>query len=227
MGTITTSVDLPYPIADVFRVATRIPDLPRWLPEVTSAELLDPSLGAGSRVRLKLGPATGGAEITGTVTELAEPSRLAITGSGGPLQVRVQTRLVALGDASTRSRATGLDGALPGADGGGARLITSPYLPAGAGRASGRHASSLCCRTLGRKPRDRHLDQRAMVDHHVQVGPPPVCGHASEQLAALHRVGDHACRRLDVGYRERSLEVEGQRGPALRPPRAPRDRRAG
>ena len=73
MGTITTAVELPYPIADVFRVATRIPDLPRWLPEVVSAELLDPSLRVGSRVRLKLGPATGGAEITGTVTELVEP----------------------------------------------------------------------------------------------------------------------------------------------------------
>jgi uncharacterized protein YndB with AHSA1/START domain len=102
MGTITTAVDLPYPVAEVFRVATRIPDLPRWLPEVVSAELLDPSLLAGSRVRLRLGPATGGAEITGTVTELVEPSMLAISGSGGPLQVKVRTRLQALGDASTR-----------------------------------------------------------------------------------------------------------------------------
>ena len=102
MGTITTAVELPYPIADVFRVATRIPDLPRWLPEVVSAELLDLSLHVGSRVRLKLGPATGGAEITGTITELVEPSMLAIAGSGGPLQVKVRTRLDALGDASTR-----------------------------------------------------------------------------------------------------------------------------
>jgi len=102
MGTITTAVELPYPIAHVFRVATRIPDLPRWLPEVVSAELLDPSLRVGSRVRLKLGPATAGAEITGTVTELVEPSMLAIAGSGGPLQVKVRTRLDALGDASTR-----------------------------------------------------------------------------------------------------------------------------
>jgi uncharacterized membrane protein len=102
MGTITTAVELPYPIRDVFRVATRIPDLPLWLPEVASAELLDPTLRVGSRVHLKLGPATGGAEITGTVTELAEPSMLGISGSGGPLQVKVRTRLEALGDASTR-----------------------------------------------------------------------------------------------------------------------------
>ena len=102
MGTITAAVELSYPIKDVFRVATRIPDLPRWLPEVVTAELLDPTLRAGSRVRLKLGPATGGAEITGTVTGLAEPSKLVIAGSGGPLQVQVRTRLEALGDASTR-----------------------------------------------------------------------------------------------------------------------------
>ena len=102
MGTITAAVELPYPIKDVFRVATRIPDLPRWLPEVVAAELLDPTLRAGSRVRLKLGPATGGAEITGTVSELTEPSKLVIAGSGGPLQVQVRTRLESLGDASTR-----------------------------------------------------------------------------------------------------------------------------
>ena len=102
MPTIRTAVELPYPIEDVFRAATRIPDLPRWLPEVVAAELLDPLLRVGSRVQLTLGPATGGAVITGTVTELAPPSVLAIAGSGGPLQVKVRTRLEALGAASTR-----------------------------------------------------------------------------------------------------------------------------
>ena len=102
MATITAAVELPHPVEDVFRVATRIPDLPRWLPEVVAAELLDPELAVGSRVRLKLGPATGGAEITGTVKELMEPSTLVIAGFGGPLRVRVQTRLEALGDATTR-----------------------------------------------------------------------------------------------------------------------------
>jgi uncharacterized protein YndB with AHSA1/START domain len=102
MGRVTTTVELPYPIADVFRVATRIADLPRWLPEVVAAELLDPRLEVGSRVRLKLGPATGGAEITGTVTELLAPTVLAIAGSGGPLRVTVGTQLAALGDATTR-----------------------------------------------------------------------------------------------------------------------------
>ena len=102
MPTVRTAVELPFPIEDVFRVATRIPDLPRWLPEVVAAELLDPSLRVGSRVLLRLGPATGGAEITGTVTGFTAPSVLAIAGSGGPLQVKVRTRLEALGDASTR-----------------------------------------------------------------------------------------------------------------------------
>ena len=41
------------------------------MPEVATAELLDPTLAAGSRVRLKLGvPRRGGAEVTGTVSEL-------------------------------------------------------------------------------------------------------------------------------------------------------------
>ena len=102
MPTVRTAVELPYPIEDVFRAATRIPDLPRWLPEVVAAELLDPLLRVDSRVRLTLGPATGGAVITGTVTELAAPSVLAIAGSGGPLQVKVRTRLEALDAASTR-----------------------------------------------------------------------------------------------------------------------------
>jgi uncharacterized protein YndB with AHSA1/START domain len=102
MGTITTTLELPYPVADVFRVATRIADLPRWLPEVVDAALLDPALAVGSRVRLRLGPAAGGAEITGTVTGLAEPSSLVISGSGGPLKVKVRVQLAALSDASTR-----------------------------------------------------------------------------------------------------------------------------
>lgn len=102
MATITAAVELAYPVRDVFRVATRIPDLPRWLPEVVAAELLDPGLAVGSRVRLRLGPATGGAEITGTVKELVEPATLVIAGSGGPLGVTVRTTLIALGDAATR-----------------------------------------------------------------------------------------------------------------------------
>jgi uncharacterized protein YndB with AHSA1/START domain len=102
MGTITTAVELPYPASAVFRIATRIPDLPRWLPEVVDAELLDPSLRVGSRVRLKLGPATGGAEITGKVKDLVEPASLVIAGAGGPLKVNVRVLLVALDDATTR-----------------------------------------------------------------------------------------------------------------------------
>lgn len=102
MGTITTTVELPYPTETVFRVATRIGDLPRWLPEVVEAELVDASLRVGSRVRLKLGPATGSAEITGTVKELEDPSTLVIGGSGGPLRVEVRVQLTALADTATR-----------------------------------------------------------------------------------------------------------------------------
>ena len=86
----------------MFRVATRIEDLPKWLPEVVSATLLDTPLMTGSRVRLKLSPAAAGTEVTGTVRQLRSPSILVIGGSGGPLAVEVRARLDPVGDASTR-----------------------------------------------------------------------------------------------------------------------------
>jgi len=102
MGTTTASVDLPYPAATVFRVATRVPDLASWLPEVVEATLLDPELVAGSRVRLKLGPAAGGAVIDGTVDEIAAPTSIAISGSGGPVGVAVRVQVTETSPASTR-----------------------------------------------------------------------------------------------------------------------------
>lgn len=104
MGRVSTTVELPYPADLVFRVATRVPDLPRWLPEVVAAELLDPALEPGARVRLRLGPAAANAEITGTVEELEAPDRLVIRGAGGPLSVSVRTELQA--DGPFRTRAT-------------------------------------------------------------------------------------------------------------------------
>jgi uncharacterized protein YndB with AHSA1/START domain len=102
MGTTTASVDLPYPVETVFRVATRIEDLPRWLPEVVEAELLDPALATGSRVRLRLGPAAGGAVISGVVDALRPPEEVDISGTGGPVGVSVRVRLTATSPASTR-----------------------------------------------------------------------------------------------------------------------------
>jgi uncharacterized membrane protein len=102
MGGVSTSIDLDYPADLVFRVATRIPDLPRWMPEVASAELMDPELAVGSRVRLRLGPGTGNAEITGTVEAFRVPELLEISGSGGPLGVRVRTELRATGPLATK-----------------------------------------------------------------------------------------------------------------------------
>jgi hypothetical protein len=102
MGRVGASLQLPYPADRVFRVATRIHDLPRWLPEVVAAELLDPELAVGSRVRLQLSAAAAGAEVVGTVRQLRAPSILAIGGSGGPLTVEVRTRLEAVGDGATR-----------------------------------------------------------------------------------------------------------------------------
>jgi uncharacterized protein YndB with AHSA1/START domain len=102
MGRVTAAIDLPFPADRVWRVATRVEDMPRWLPEVAEAELLDPSLREGSRIRLRLGPGTGNAEITGAVVSCREPEALEIAGSGGPLGVKVRTRLDAAGPQGTR-----------------------------------------------------------------------------------------------------------------------------
>lgn len=102
MGRVTAAIELPYPAGAIWRVATRVGDMPRWLPEVVAAELLDPSLREGARIRLRLGPGTGNAEITGTVATCREPDRLEIAGSGGPLGVTVLTVLEAAGPGVTR-----------------------------------------------------------------------------------------------------------------------------
>jgi uncharacterized membrane protein len=102
MGTTTASVDLPYPAATVFQVATRVEDLPRWLPEVVEAKLLDPALVTGSRVQLRLSQAAAGAVIAGVVDELLAPERIQISGSGGPVGVVVRVTLAATSPASTR-----------------------------------------------------------------------------------------------------------------------------
>jgi hypothetical protein len=102
MGRVGASLQVPYPPERVFELATRIGDLPCWLPQVAEAELLDETLAVGSRVRLKLGPAGGGTEVVGTVKQLRAPSILVIGGSGGPLTVQVKTRLDAVGMDATR-----------------------------------------------------------------------------------------------------------------------------
>ena len=102
MGKVGASLELPYPPERVFRVATRIADLPRWLPEVVEAELLDEPLAPGSRVRLRLGTAVGGAEVAGTVRQLRSPSILVIGGASGPLSIEARTRLDATPAGTTR-----------------------------------------------------------------------------------------------------------------------------
>jgi hypothetical protein len=102
MGKVAAAIDLPYAIDDIFRVATRVENMPRWLPEVVDAELLDETLVAGARIRLRLGPGTGNAEITGTVAELRPPRLIEIAGSGGPLSVKVWTVLEPTGPGATR-----------------------------------------------------------------------------------------------------------------------------
>jgi hypothetical protein len=63
------------------------------MPEVVGAELLDPPLALGSRARLRLSPAAANAEVTASVSELAPPERLVMSGSGGPLGVTVSVVL--------------------------------------------------------------------------------------------------------------------------------------
>ena len=103
MGRVTSTIDLAFPVDLVWRVATRVEDMPRWMPEVVDAELLDPTLAQGSRIRLRLGPGTGNAEITGTVRHVEPPTLLQIGGSGGPLSVAVRTVLVPQGPSATRA----------------------------------------------------------------------------------------------------------------------------
>jgi uncharacterized membrane protein len=102
MGRVNAAIELPYPADRIWRVATRVELMPKWLPEVVEAELLDPWLREGSRIRLRLGPGTGNAEITGTVTGCREPEAFEIAGSGGPLGVKVWTVLAPSGPGATR-----------------------------------------------------------------------------------------------------------------------------
>lgn len=103
MGRVNAAIDLDHSVDRVYAVATRVPDLPRWLPEVVAAELLGPSLTPGTRIRLRLGPATGNAEITGVVQQVRPLELLEITGSGGPLTIAVRTMLQPIGPAATRA----------------------------------------------------------------------------------------------------------------------------
>jgi uncharacterized protein YndB with AHSA1/START domain len=93
MGRISASVALPYPPERVWRVATRVADLPKWMPEVVAAEQLDPTLAVGARAKLRLSQAAAGAEVVASVSELVPPARLVMTGSGGPLGVAVRVNL--------------------------------------------------------------------------------------------------------------------------------------
>ena len=52
MGRVGASLEIPYPPETAFAVATRIDQLPAWLPEVVTATLLDSPLSPGSRLRL-------------------------------------------------------------------------------------------------------------------------------------------------------------------------------
>jgi uncharacterized protein YndB with AHSA1/START domain len=104
MGRIAASVLLAYPPERVWRAATRVEDLPRWMPEVAAAELLDAPLAVGSRATLRMSAAAAGAEIIATVTELVAPARLVLKGAGGPLGVEVRVSLAP--DPSGATRAT-------------------------------------------------------------------------------------------------------------------------
>jgi carbon monoxide dehydrogenase subunit G len=102
MGRVSASLEVPWPPEVVFDVATRIELLPSWLPDVISAELLDPELRVGSRIRLRMGAAAAGAEVTGTVRQLRPPVILELAGSAGPLTIDVRTRLESKGPSTTR-----------------------------------------------------------------------------------------------------------------------------
>lgn len=109
MGHIRASIALPFPPERVYRVATRVEDLPRWMPEVVGAELLDPPLAVGSRARLRLSSAAANAEVTASVTELVPAERLVMVGAGGPLGVTVRVALRPAGDGTDAAVEVDLD----------------------------------------------------------------------------------------------------------------------
>jgi hypothetical protein len=102
MGRVGASLQIPFAAETVFAVATRVEDLPRWLPEVVDANLIDPVLTVGSRIRLKMGAAAAGTELIGTVKQFRAPTILAIGGSAGPLTIDVRTRLDPVAPEATR-----------------------------------------------------------------------------------------------------------------------------
>lgn len=103
MGRVGASLELPYPPERVFRAATRVEDLPVWLPEVVAATLLDPPpLATGSRIRLQLSAAAAGAEVVGTIRQVHPPTLFVLGGTGGPLTVDVRARLDPVGAGHTR-----------------------------------------------------------------------------------------------------------------------------
>jgi uncharacterized protein YndB with AHSA1/START domain len=99
---VAASVELSHPVDRVFRVATRVPDLPKWLPEVVEAQLLDPVLAPGSRIRLRMGEGAGGLVILGTAKAYRAPELLEITGKGGPVGFDVRVHLSAKSPGATR-----------------------------------------------------------------------------------------------------------------------------
>lgn len=102
MTRVTAAVDLPHPIERVFRVATRVEDLPKWLPEVAGAELLGPEMAQGSGIRLRMGPNAGGMVINGSVKAYRPPELLQLAGKGGPVGFDVRTALTATSAETTR-----------------------------------------------------------------------------------------------------------------------------
>jgi uncharacterized protein YndB with AHSA1/START domain len=104
VGRISASLSLPYPAARIWAVATRIGDLPKWMPEVVDARLEDPQLAVGAKAWLKLSAAAAGAEVTGTVRVLDVPHKLEIAGSGGPIGVVVRVTLHESTPAATEAK---------------------------------------------------------------------------------------------------------------------------
>jgi hypothetical protein len=102
MGRVGASMQIPYPAEVVFAAATRVDDLPRWLPDVVDAQLIDPTMTIGSRIRLKMGASAAGTELVGTVKQFRAPTILAIGGSAGPLTIDVRTRLDPVTPTATR-----------------------------------------------------------------------------------------------------------------------------
>jgi len=104
------AIDVERSASEVFDRLTRIEDLPRWQPGISEAAVESPPpLQAGSRIRLVAHVAGQRVVATGTITELARPTRIGLVAKAGSTDVQGAVTITPRGDDACRVElATGI-----------------------------------------------------------------------------------------------------------------------